>query len=84
METEMKTLIDEEVVKQALDFIERHSNKWNGDGEHPMNTVTALRIALDAAEKVEPSKYSDIVSDGGFDPRDRAAPAKVGKGYDHV
>lgn len=50
-----KILIDEEVVKQALDFIEMEG--WTE--EHDA-TLLALRSALDAAEKVEPLDLCQI------------------------
>lgn len=44
-----------DAMKQALDFIERHSNRWDGvNGEHPMTTVTNLRSAIAELEKLEP------------------------------
>jgi hypothetical protein len=31
----------------TLDFVERHSNRWDGvNGKHPMEVVTAARMAL--------------------------------------
>lgn len=38
----------------TLDFVERHSNRWNGvNGKHPNDVVTAAREALAATEQKE-------------------------------
>lgn len=44
-----------DTMKQALEFIELHSNKWDGvNGEHPMTIASGLRAAIDEMEKQKP------------------------------
>jgi len=36
-----------EALRGTLDFVERHSNRWDGaKGRHPMSIVTVARAAL--------------------------------------
>ena len=58
-----------ETMKQALEALEPMRNERDDTNIH--RAITNLRAAIKAMEDVEPSKYSDIVSDGGFDLRDR-------------
>ncbi len=38
-------------LKDTLDFLERHSNRWDGvNGKHPQLVVTAARAAIAKAE----------------------------------
>ena len=66
-ENEMtKILIDEEVVKQALDTLENLHGSYNEDGGTILldEDITALRSALDAAKKVEP--VAEVCDDQGL------------------
>lgn len=41
----------------TLDFVERHSNRWDGvNGKHPMAVVTAAREALALASTTAPQE----------------------------
>lgn len=38
--------IPREIAEMALEFAEYHSKFWNGESAHPVNFVSALRVAL--------------------------------------
>ena len=41
----------------TLDFLERHSNRWDGvNGKHPQTVVTAARAALNPHHDKEPQQ----------------------------
>ena len=57
-------------MKQALEALEYYRSAEDYQPTPASEAITALRQAIAEAEKQEPvAKYSDIVSDGGLDPR---------------
>ena len=63
-----KILVDKEILEQALEALETLVPRRGGD--EYSRAAAALRAAL--AQQAEPvAQYSDIVSDGGMEPRNK-------------
>jgi len=59
-----------EVMKQALDALDEAANVLTSSMF--ADAAAALRAAIEQAERQEPvAQYSDILSDGGMDPRNK-------------
>ena len=56
--------MDDELRKAAQALLDA----WDGKGGFTPNPIDALRAAL--AKNANAAQYSDLVSDGGLDPRD--------------
>ena len=66
----MNITLDRAVIEQALEALVaayQGKDKTNQVTE----SITALRTALEQPEQEPVAKYSDIVSDGGMDPRNK-------------
>ena len=68
----------QEALKLALDFVETvHVGEWVGSIERQLEVITAIKEALAQPEQEPVAKYSDIVSDGGLDPRNTTPPQRT-------
>jgi len=71
-------MTDKEAMAMALDALETevsidwtNNDEFNASAEKMHEAIAALKERLAQPEQEPTAKYSDIVSDGGFDPRNK-------------
>ena len=76
-------MTDIDLIKQALEYLEDNQHHIADHERHTYvmmynDCITALKARLAQPEQEPTAKYSDIVSDGGLDPRNKmdAQPAQ--------
>jgi hypothetical protein len=67
-----------EVMQMALDWFYWFQHGTNPNGAHVLEVEEALRAALAQPDPEPVAQYSDVVSDGGLDPRNKLQREWVG------